>query len=682
MPKPITSKRNLRNIGIMAHIDAGKTTTTERMLFYSGYLHRIGEVDEGTAFMDFMEQEKERGITIMSAAVTCFWQNHQINIIDTPGHVDFTAEVQRSLRVLDGAIAIFCAVGGVEPQSETVWRQADDYRVPRIAYVNKMDRIGADFDRSLEMMRDRLDANPVAVQIPIGSEDTFTGIIDLIKMKALRFGEEDFGFSCEKTEIPKDYLSKAEEYRNRLIESAAEMDDEYLEKYLEEGTLSENEIKKLLRIGVLSLKLTPVFTGSSLKNKGVQPLLDAVIDYLPSPEEVVYFDGFVPDNPDKKLKRNPSDDEPFSALAFKVVTDPFVGRLLFLRIYSGTLKVGDQVLNSSNGKKKRIQKILKLFARRREEIKEVGAGEIVAMPAKITRTGDTLCDPKHPIAYEKIKFADTVINQSIEAKTLDDRDKMLDALEKFSEEDPTFRFYADEESGQTIICGVGELHLEIIVDRLGREFNIESFVGKPQVAYRETITKEVRRHTVFDRNIGGKNLYGEITLVLAPADRGAGIVVTDEIENPKFPDEFRRIIKTVIEETLKVGPRGYPMIDIKAKVIDAHYDEERSNDIAYKNVASTAVKEAASKADPILLEPFFEIEILSPEEHVGEIIADLNSRRGRIDAVDHRGTIQAVKAFAPLAEMFGYVTHLRNASKGRASFTMAFSHYEPAANQK
>ncbi len=678
MPRSVPIS-NLRNIGIMAHIDAGKTTTTERMLFYSGYLHKLGEVDSGTAFMDYMEQERERGITITSAATPCTWKGHQINIIDTPGHVDFTAEVQRSLRVLDGAIALFCGVGGVEPQSETVWHQADMYNVPRIAFVNKMDRLGANFENALESMRKRLGANPVAVMIPIGAEDTFKGIIDLIKMKALYFDPESFGFEFEEGNIPDDMLETAESYRSKMVESAAECDDVLLEKYLEEGDLSEEEIVKGLRSGVISLKLNPVFCGSSLKNIGVQPLLDAVIDYLPSPLEIKYMPGFDVEDLEKKLTRNPDDNEPFSGLAFKVLTDPFVGRVTFVRIYSGSLKVGGSVQNSSAGKKEKILKILKMFSNKREEIKEAFAGDIVAVPnLRFTLTGDTLCDQKHPVIYDKIRFAEPVINQAIEAKTLADQAKLEETLEKLVEEDPTFKYNLDEESGQTIISGVGELHLEIITDRLKREFKLPVKVGKPQVAYRETLGERVKQNGVFEKQAAGKPQYGEVTVDISPAGRGQGITIQRTIDDSLLPKVLISAIEKGVRDALQIGPLGYPMIDVDVNIINVDYDTEKTTELGSQIAATIAIKDACRKASPVLLEPFFEVEVVSPEEYVGDVIADLNARRGRIEGIDQRGPMQVVKSTAPLSEMFGYVTKLRSVSQGRASYTMVFSHYEPA----
>jgi elongation factor G len=663
----------------MAHIDAGKTTTTERILFYSGYLHRIGEVDDGTAFMDSMEQEKERGITIMSAATTCYWKDYQINIIDTPGHVDFTAEVQRSWRVLDGAIALFCAVGGVEPQSETVWHQADMYNVPRIAFINKLDRLGANFDRVIEMLKDRLKANPVALSIPMGTEEKFKGIIDLIKQKALYFDFESYGMEIKEEEIPAEYIEMVKQYRDKLVEHAAENDDTLLSKYLEDGELTEDEIKLGIRKGVLDLKLLPVFCGSSLKNIGVQPLIDAVIDYLPSPEEVNYFDGFEPNDDSKTLKRDPSDEEPFSALAFKILTDSFVGRLTFIRVYSGKIKIGETVLNASIGKKEKINKILKMFSNKRQEITEACSGDIFAIPSlRFTRTGDTLCDLKNPIMYEKIQFAEPVINQKIEAKTLADRDKLIIVLEKLAEEDPSFKYNVDEDSGELIISGVGELHLEIMVDRLKREFNLPAKVGKPQVSYRETVTDVVEQNAKIDRQFGDKKQYAQVVLRIEPARRGEGLNINNLLDEKTVPKQFYPAIEKGIRESLQVGPNGYPVTDVKITVIGADYHEDCSNELAFIFASSMAVREGIEKASPILLEPFFAVEIVSPEDYVGDVIADFSSRRGKVEGIETQGLMQVVKGTAPLSEMFGYVTHLRSMSQGRAVFSMLFSHYEQA----
>ncbi len=673
---------NLRNIGIMAHIDAGKTTTTERMLFYAGYLHKLGAVDDGTAFMDFMEQEKERGITIMAAATTCFWKDYQINIVDTPGHVDFTAEVQRSLRVLDGAIAIFCAVGGVQPQSETVWHQADMYSVPRIAFVNKMDRIGADFQRVLTMMSERLGAKPVAIQIPIGAESDFDGVIDLVDMKALYFDEDTNGYNVTCEDIPTNHLEKANEYRAILLESVAELNDDLLSKYLEGEELTNEEIKKELRSAVLNLKLTPVLCGSSLKNAGVQPLIDAVIDYLPAPNDIKEYKGFLPNDYEKEIIRKPNDEEPFSALAFKITCDPHVKKLTYLRIYSGSIKVGEMIYNPLLDKKERVQKILRMYANKKEEIQEVFSGEIVTLPdLKITRTGDTLCDAKKPIVYEKIAFTEPVINQSIEAKTIADRDKMLDALARLSDEDPTFQFKNDEESGQVIISGVGELHLDIIVDRLKREFHIEARVGNPQVAYRETISQRIIQEGKFDRVVSGKRAFGQVKVELIPGERGSGICIESEINDKQISDTFINELKKVATESLQVGLSGFPATDIKAILKAIELEDDNINELAYKMATSIAIKEGLKSAETIMLEPIFDVEITTTEEYLGEIIADLGSRHGRVEQISQIGMLQEIKAMVPLSEMFGYVTSLRSLTQGRASYSMTFSHYEPTYNK-
>lgn len=668
-----------RNIGIMAHIDAGKTTTTERILFYSGYLHKMGAVDDGTAFMDFMDQEKERGITIMSAATTCMWNNYQINLIDTPGHVDFTAEVQRSLRVLDGAIALFCGVGGVEPQSETVWHQADQYHVPRIAFVNKMDRTGADFERVLSMMKSRLNANPVAVQFPMGAEDRFEGVVDLIRMKSLRFDIETLGLEYTETEIPEAFKEKAEVYRTYLLEALADIDDVIFEKFLAGDEISESEIKATLRKGTVEQKFVPVLCGSSLKNVGVQPLMNSVIDYLPSPLEVKYFPGYDVKDHEKLINRNPDDSEPFSALAFKLVTDPFIGKLTFVRIYSGSIKVGQSVANTSSEKKEKILKIMKIYANKRDEIQEAYAGDIITIPGlKFTRTGDTLCDINNQLLYEKISFTEPVINQAIEAKTIADQEKLLETLQKLSEEDPTFRYSADSESGQMIISGVGELHLEIIVDRLKREFKVPAKVGKPQVSYRETIGSSVIEETVFERQLANKNQYGHIKIEVLPAERNEGLVVENLLKKSKIPENLVTALEQGVREALNVGPNGYPMIDVKVRILETNYIEDTSTEIGCKIASSTAVKDACRKANPVLLEPVFRVDITSPEEYVGDVIADISSRRGRVEGIESVLSMQVIKAMAPLSELFGYVTQLRSKSQGRAVFTMTFSHYEPA----
>lgn len=667
----------------MAHIDAGKTTTTERMLFYTGNIHRLGSVDEGTAFTDYMDQEKERGITIMSAAVTCYWHDHQINIIDTPGHVDFTAEVQRSLRVLDGAIGVFCGVGGVEPQSETVWHQADMYHVPRIAYVNKMDRMGANFDNVIAMMRERLNANAVPIQIPIGAEENFEGIIDLVNMKAFYFEAKDDGSTIIEKEIPENYREKAEEMRSNLVEKVSELDDDLMMKYLDGEIPSIEEIETVLRKGVLNLEIIPVLTGSSLKNVGVQSLLDAVVKYLPSPLDVKPQVGFDAADDSKTIELKASDSEPFSALAFKVIIDPHVKKLVFVRIYSGTVKVGQAVFNSISGKRERIMKIMKMSAKKREETNEAFAGEIIAIPdMRTTRTGDTLCDEKHKLIYEKIDFSEPMINQSIETRTTADQEKLIDALEKLADEDPTFTYRNDADSGETIISGVGELHLEIIADRLNREFKVPVRLGKPQVSYRESISKAVTQEGIFDKQINGKNQYGHVVLKLEPTASGEGIVFENLNSEHKLPALYRQSIETGVKEALKIGPSGYPMTDVKVSVVGADFDETKIGDVAFLIASSMAVKDGIRDAGPQLYEPYCSVEVISPNEYTGDIIADLSSRRGKVEGMEAHGTMQAVHAVVPLSEMFGYVTKLRSASQGRAVYTMKFSHYEPALNKK
>ena len=669
----------VRNIGIMAHIDAGKTTTTERILYYTGVLHRMGEVHEGTAFTDYMEQEKERGITITSAAVSCSWKGNTINIIDTPGHVDFTAEVQRSLRVLDGSIALFCAVAGVEPQSETVWHQANQYRVPRIAFVNKMDRVGANFPRVLEMMRSRLGANPVALQIPLGAEDTFQGVIDLIDRVAIIFDEEN-GEHFEICPIPDDMRQQADEARSLLVEAVAEQRDDLLERYLSGDEIAPDELRQAIRQATLSLGITPVFCGSSFKNKGVQQLLDAVVAYLPSPSDVGDTAGHDVKDHEVVVTRKPLDSEPFAALAFKIITDPFVGRLTFIRIYSGTLTAGEQIFNITNDKKERAGKILRMSANKREELEGAFAGDIVAIPAmRFTRTGDTLCDPKHPILLESITFSDPVINQAVEARTLADQDKLTESLHRLSEEDPTFRFHTDAESGQIIISGVGELHLEIIVDRLKREFNVPVKVGKPQVAYRETITSAARAEGKFIRSAGGKNQFGQVTIEVRPNDPGKGLEFVSELAPETLPELYVKSVEKGSLEALKVGPiAGYPMIDIMAVLVDAAYNEEDATETAYAVASSIAAKDASRLANPVIMEPVFLVEVVTPEEYVGEVIADLSSRSGMVQGVSQRDILQVVTAVVPLSQLFGYVTQLRSLSQGRASYSMQFHGYEKA----
>lgn len=677
MPRTIPIQ-NVRNIGIMAHIDAGKTTTTERILYYSGYLHKIGEVDEGTAFMDYMEQEKERGITITSAAIPTEWKGNRINIIDTPGHVDFTAEVQRSLRVLDGAIAVFCAVNGVEPQTETVWRQANDYHVPRIAYVNKMDRLGADFEKAVLSINEKLNANPVPVQFPIGVEENFEGIVDLIEMIAYKYDVESYGAKFDRVQIPDNLLEKCNELRANLTEAVAEQSEDLLESYLENGDLTIDEINRGLRKGVLNLSIIPVFVGSSLKNIGVQPLLDATINYLPSPLDVKYMDGYDPEDENKQLQRKPSDNESFSALAFKVNSDPFVGKITFIRVYSGTLKVGDSVLNPTEGKKEKILKILQIFSNKRNEISEAHAGDIVAIPSlRFTKTGDTLCDSKHPIIYEKISFLEPVINQAIEAKTLSDQDKLIEVLEKLQIEDPTFKYKYDDDNGQLIISGVGELHLDIIVDRLTREFKLPVRVGQPQVAYKESIKATCEQSAEFDKEISGKKQYGKVLLKIEKNDDSETVEFENKVDK-KIPTEFIKAAELGSVQALQVGPQGYPMTKVKITLQDIHFDSETTTDLGSKLAASVAVKEAVRQTGTDILEPIFFIEITTPDEYLGDVITDLNSRQGRIEGIGQKNDLQVVKAIAPLSKMFGYVTRLRSISQGRANFVMNYSHYELA----
>ncbi len=666
----------VRNIGIMAHIDAGKTTTTERILFYTGVVHRIGEVDSGTAVMDYMEQERERGITITSAATTCEWKDHQINIIDTPGHVDFTAEVQRSLRVLDGAVALFSAVEGVEPQSETVWRQADEYNVPRIAFVNKMDRVGADFFNVLEMMKERLGAKPVPVQIPYGKEDQFQGVIDLITRKLITYDEETQGLRFFEQEIPAEYQEAVEHWRHQLVEHAAELDEELLMKYLDGAELTEEEIRQALRKGTIANQITPVFCGSAFKNKGIQQLLDGIVWYLPSPIDIGEITG--EDLEGNIVSRKPSDDEPFCALAFKVITDQYVGRLTYIRIYSGRLESGSYVLNTTKGKKERIARILRIHADRREEIPDAYTGAIVGIVGlKNTKTGDTLSDPDHPIILEKIAFAEPVIELAIEPKTRADQEKLGQALQKLADEDPTFHYRIDEETGQTIISGVGELHLEIMIDRLKREFGVEVNTGKPQVAYRETIRKTVTQEGKFIRQTGGRGQYGHVWIEVSPLPKGSGFEFENAIVGGVIPREYIPAVEQGIREAMQTGPLGgYPMVDVKVKLFDGSFHPVDSSELAFKIAASMAFQEAAKKADPVLLEPIMEVEVITPEEYMGEVIGDLNARRGKIEKIEPRGNAQVIVAKVPLSEMFGYVTRLRSITQGRAVYTMKFSHYE------
>lgn len=669
-----------RNIGIMAHIDAGKTTTTERILFYTGRIHKIGETHEGASQMDWMEQEQERGITITSAATTCFWKEHRINIIDTPGHVDFTVEVERSLRVLDGAVAVFCAKGGVEPQSETVWRQADKYNVPRIAFVNKMDIMGADFYRAVEMMKDRLGANAVPIQLPIGKEDTFVGIVDLVNMNA-RIYKDDLGKEIEVTDIPDEMRDLAEEYREKLLEAIAEQDEELMMKYLEGEELTTEEIISAIRKATISVDVVPVLCGSAYKNKGVQMLLDAVVDYLPSPIDLPAVKGMKP-NSDEEIERKASDDEPFSALAFKIMADPYVGKLAFFRVYSGVLKSGSYVLNSTKGKKERIGRILQMHANKREEITEVYAGDIAAaVGLKSTITGDTLCDENAPIVLESMEFPEPVISVAIEPKTKAGQEKMAIALAKLSEEDPTFRTYTDQETGQTIISGMGELHLEIIVDRLLREFKVEANVGKPQVAYKETITKAVDVEGKFVRQSGGRGQYGHVKIKMEPMERGAGYEFVNQIVGGVIPKEYIPAVDAGIQEAMLNGILGgYPVLDVKVTLYDGSYHEVDSSEMAFKIAGSMAFKEGMKKGNPVLLEPIMKVEVVVPEEYMGDVMGDINSRRGRVEGMESRSGAQVIRGYVPLAEMFGYATDLRSKTQGRGTYTMQFSHYEPAPN--
>ncbi|OFX12900.1 MAG: translation elongation factor G [Armatimonadetes bacterium RBG_19FT_COMBO_69_19] len=666
----------IRNIGIVAHIDAGKTTTTERILFYTGRVHRIGEVDEGSATMDWMVQERERGITITSAATTCVWRDHRINIIDTPGHVDFTVEVERSLRVLDGAVVVLSAVEGVQPQSETVWRQADRYRVPRVLYVNKMDRTGADFLRTVRMVRERLGAHAVPVQLAVGSEDNFQGIIDLIRMKSTLY-LDDLGTRSDETDIPADMRELAEEWRERLVEAVAEMTDELTHKYLEGHALTEDEIRRGLREGTLSYKIVPVFAGSSFRNKGVQPLLDAVVDYLPSPVDVPAVVGRHPKTGEPET-RKPDPAEPFASLAFKIVTDPHVGKLTYFRVYSGTLKAGSYVYNAAKDKKERISRILQMHANHREDIPEVTAGNVVAaVGLRDTTTGDTLCDADRPIVLEAMQFPEPVIAVAVEPKSKADEDKLTTALAKLAEEDPTFKVRFDQETGQTLIAGMGELHLEIIVDRMLREFNVQANVGRPQVAYKETIRQTADAEGRYVRQTGGRGQYGHCEIILEPLPRGSGVEFEDEITGGDIPREFIPPIEAGIREAAESGVlAGYPVVDFRARLVDGSYHEVDSSEMAFKIAGSLAFKEATAKARPVLLEPVMKVEAVTPEPYMGDVIGDLNARRGRIEGIEQQGNARVIRALVPLAEMFGYATALRSATQGRATHTMEPSHYE------
>ena len=672
-----------RNIGIMAHIDAGKTTTTERILFYTGKTHKIGEVHDGAATMDWMVQEQERGITITSAATTCMWEGsekqydtHRINIIDTPGHVDFTVEVERSLRVLDGTIAVFSAKGGVEPQSETVWRQADEYKVPRMAYVNKMDIVGADFFHVMDMMRDRLNANPVALQIPIGCEDQFQGMVDLIRMQAIVYGD-DMGKDEKFVEIPAEMKEQAEEYRGILVETVAEGDDDLMMKYLEGEEITNEELKAAIRKETIECKLNPVFCGSSYKNKGIQPLLDAVVDYMPAPTDIESIKGINPETGEED-SRPTSDSEPFSALAFKIATDPFVGKLGFFRVYSGMITAGSYVYNSSKDKRERMGRILLMHANHREEIPEAYSGDIAAaVGLKFTTTGDTLCDEKAPIILESMVFPEPVISVAVEPKTKADQEKMGIALQKLAEEDPTFKVHTDPETAQTIISGMGELHLDIIVDRLLREFKVGCNVGNPQVAYRETIRKAVKSEGKFIRQSGGKGQYGHCWLEITPLEMGAGFTFENKVVGGAIPKEYIAPIEAGVKEAMESGVvAGYPMVDIGVTVYDGSYHEVDSSEMAFKIAGSMGFKTGAEKASPVLLEPYMKVDITVPEEYMGDVIGDVNSRRGRIEGMEARNGAQVIHSFVPLASMFGYATDLRSKTQGRGTYTMQVDHYE------
>ena len=670
------SLEKTRNIGIMAHIDAGKTTTTERILFYTGINHKIGEVHEGAATMDWMAQEQERGITITSAATTCHWKNHRINIIDTPGHVDFTVEVERSLRVLDGAVAVLTARGGVEPQTETVWRQAEKYSVPRMAYVNKMDITGADFYNVIKMMKERLNANAVAIQLPIGAEDDVQGIIDLVKMEAIVY-EDDLGKVADEVAIPEDMQDLAEEYREKLLEAVAEVDDSLMEKYLGGEEISEEEIKTAIRKATIACNMCPVTCGTSYRNKGVQPMLDAIVDFMPAPTDIPPIKGVNPETGEED-HRPSSDSEPFAALAFKIMADPFVGKLAFFRVYSGTLSSGSYVFNSTKGKKERIGRILQMHANNRKELDIVYSGDIAAaVGLKDTTTGDTLCDEAHPIILESMEFPDPVISVAVEPKTKNDQEKMGVALQKLAEEDPTFRVRTDEETGQTIISGMGELHLEIIVDRMLREFKVDCAVGNPQVAYRETIRKEVECEGKFVRQSGGHGQYGHCKLRLIPQEPGEGFSFENQVVGGAIPKEFINPIEAGIKQAMEGGIlAGYPVVDVKAIVYDGSYHEVDSSEAAFKVAGSMAFKNGALKANPVILEPIVKVEVIVPEEYMGDVIGDLNSRRGRIEGMEARNGAQVINAFVPLSGMFGYSTDLRSKTQGRGNYSMEVSHYE------
>ena len=675
MPRQFSLEKT-RNIGIMAHIDAGKTTTTERILFYTGRVHKIGETHEGAATMDWMEQEQERGITITSAATTCQWKGHRINIIDTPGHVDFTVEVERSLRVLDGAVAVFCAKGGVEPQSETVWRQADKYHVPRIAYINKMDIMGADFYADVKMMKDRLGANAVPIQLPIGKEDTFKGIIDLITMKSEVY-YDDLGKDVREEEIPEDMKAIAEEYRTNMLEAVAEEDEDLMMKYLEGQEITVEEIKKVIRKATIAVKMTPVLCGSSYKNKGVQMMLDAVIDYLPAPIDVPHIKGTV-EGVEGEVERASSDEEPFAALAFKIMTDPFVGKLCFFRVYSGTLESGSYVLNSTKNSKERVGRIVLMHANHREDVDKVYSGDIAAaVGLKNVTTGDTLCDENHPIILESMEFPDPVISVAIEPKDKASQERMGIALAKLAEEDPTFKTHTDQDSGQTIISGMGELHLDIIVDRMKREFKVECNVGKPQVAYKETIRKKVKAEGKFIRQSGGRGQYGHAIIEVEPMEKGTGYEFVNKIVGGAVPKEFIGPIDAGIQEAMETGIlAGFPVVDLKVTLVDGSYHDVDSSEMAFKIAGSMAIKEAQKLGESVLLEPIEKVDITVPEEYMGDVIGDINSRRGRLEGMEDRANTKVIHGYVPLSEMFGYATDLRSRTQGRGAYSMQFDHYE------
>ena len=680
MPRLVPIEKT-RNIGIMAHIDAGKTTTTERILYYTGVTYKIGEVHEGTAVMDWMPQEQERGITITSAATTCFWKEHRINIIDTPGHVDFTIEVERSLRVLDGAVAVFCSVGGVEPQSETVWRQANKYHVPRIAFVNKMDRVGADYHRVIKMMIDRLQTRPVVLQLPVGTEENFKGIVDLVSQKAIIWDESTLGAKFRYEDVPADMKDIVHEYRDKLIEAAADFDEALMGKYLEGKQPTEDELRKAIRKGTIQMAITPVLCGSSFKNKGIQPLLDSVIEYLPAPIDIPPVKGINPDTENEE-PRNAADDAPFSAIAFKIMSDQFVGQLTFFRVYSGSMSAGSYVYNATKQQKERIGRLLKMHANKREDIKEVYAGEIAAaVGLKNTITGDTICDEDKPILLEKMVFPEPVMSIAIEPKTKADQEKLGISLQKLAIEDPSFRVKTDEETAQTIISGMGELHLEIIVDRMLREFKVEANVGKPQVAYRETITKKVESEGRYIKQTGGRGQYGHVWLTVEPQEPGKGFEFENDIVGGSVPKEYIPAVEKGLKEALETGVlAGYPVVDLKVSLFDGSYHDVDSSEIAFKIAASMAFKDGCRKANPIILEPIMDVEVVTPEQFMGDVIGDLNSRRGKILGMDTRGGFQVVSSKVPLANMFGYSTDIRSKTQGRATFTMQFSHYEQVPN--